>query len=407
MMKKGFFTYENKFLTLMSLTFGLVFLDRFALVYLSPFIAKDLNLNNTQIGILVAALSLTWAISGYILTAWAEANNKKKVIFLASTVLFSLCSITSGLATGFFVLLLSRLLMGFFEGPTLPLIQSFIAKESSPNRIALNMGILQSFGSTLFGFILAPVLLVVLAEKMGWRSVFFIVGIPGLIMALINWKMIKASTAENTIHITESISKTLTVKELWQYKNIRIATFISCCLLSWLNCCLTFMPQFLVKIQGLTEGNMGKTMGMMGVSSFVSGLLVSALADRFGRKPITHIFMAIGVFFPLAVIFLQNMPVQIPLMLLTWFMFGTFPVVLSAVPSESVPRHSVGKAIGLITGAGEIIGGVLAPFISGVLADTFGLQMPFWVASVAAIIALILSFSLIETKRPFSSGETA
>ena len=66
-----------------------------------------------------------------------------------------------------------RLLMGLFEGPTLPLIQSFIAKESTPSRLGLNMGILQSFGSTLFGMILAPIILVALANELGWRSAFF------------------------------------------------------------------------------------------------------------------------------------------------------------------------------------------------------------------------------------------
>ena len=157
-MKKTFFNYENGLLALLSVTFGLVFIDRFALVYLSPFIAKDLGLNNTQIGLLVSALSITWAISGYFTTAWAEAKNKKKAVFIASVILFSLASITSGFATGFVMLILSRLLMGFFEGPTLPLIQSFIAKEASPNRSGLNMGILQSFGSTLFGFLIAPLL---------------------------------------------------------------------------------------------------------------------------------------------------------------------------------------------------------------------------------------------------------
>lgn len=67
----GFFTYENGLLALMCVTFGLVFVDRFALVYLSPFIVKDLGLNNTQVGMLVSALGITWAVLGYFATAWA------------------------------------------------------------------------------------------------------------------------------------------------------------------------------------------------------------------------------------------------------------------------------------------------------------------------------------------------
>ena len=392
----GLFTYENGLLALMCVTFGLVFVDRFALVYLSPFIVKDLGLNNTQVGMLVSALGITWAVSGYFTTAWAESRNKKKVVFIVSVVLFSVASITSGLASGFVMLLLSRLLMGFFEGPTLPLIQSFIAKESSPNRIGLNMGILQSFGSTLFGFLIAPVLLVALATQYGWRSTFFIAGIPGLIMAFLCWKLIRPQTAETDVKPTE---ESLSFRKILQFKNMRIVFVLACLFMTWLNSCMTFMPKYFTEIQGFTEGDMGKTMGLMGVSSLIAGVFVTALSERFGRKPIISLFILIGIMFPLAVVFLKGSGLQIPMMFIGYFMFGALPLVLGAIPSETVPMHSVGKAIGLVAGAGEIFGSVLMPFVSGVLADKFGLNAPFYVSTIAAVLALIISFSLIETHK--------
>lgn len=393
----GLFSYENGLLALLSVTFGLVFVDRFALVYLSPFIAKDLGLNNTQVGMLVSALGITWAVSGYFTTAWAEKNNKKKTVFIASVVLFSLASITSGLSTGFVMLILSRLLMGFFEGPTLPLIQSFIAKEASPNRAGLNMGILQSFGSTLFGFLLAPVLLVALATQYGWRSTFFIAGIPGLIMAFFCWKFIKPSTAAS--HETNTDDESLSFTQLLDYKNIRVGIVLACLFMTWLNSCMTFMPKYFTEIQGFTEGDMGKTMGLMGVASLVAGVFVTALSDRFGRTPIIKIFVLIGIMFPLAIVFLKGSGLQIPVMFIGYFMFGAFPIVLGTIPAETVPMHSTGKAIGLIVAAGEIFGGVIMPFVGGILADKFGLEAPFYVSTLAAVLALIVSFSLIETKK--------
>ncbi len=395
-MKKGLFTYENGLLALLSVTFGLVFIDRFALVYLSPFIAKDLGLNNTQIGMLVSALSITWAISGYYSTAWAEKNNQKKTVFIVSVILFSLASITSGLVTGFVMLILSRLLMGFFEGPTLPLIQSFVAKESSPNRAGLNMGILQSFGSTLFGFLIAPILLVALATQYGWRSTFFMAGIPGLIMAFLCWRFIKSSTAETD---TTTTDESLSFTQLWDYKNIRVAVVMAALFMTWLNSCMTFMPKYFTEIQGFSGEEMGKTMGLMGVASLIAGVLVSALSDRFGRTLITKIFILIGLIFPLSIVFLKGSGLQIPMMFVGYFMFGAFPIVLGTVPSETVPMHSVGKAIGLIVAAGEIFGGVIIPFVCGVLADKFGLEMPFYVSTIAAFLAFIVSFSLIETRK--------
>jgi MFS family permease len=394
---KKIFNYENGLLALLSVTFGLVFVDRFALVYLSPFIAKDLGLNNTQVGLLVSALGITWALSGYFTTAWAEKRNKKKITFIVSVILFSVASISSGLVTGFVMLLLCRLLMGFFEGPTLPLIQSFVAKEASPHRKGLNMGILQSFGSTLFGFLLAPILLVSLATQYGWRSTFFFAGIPGLIMAFLCWKFIKPSTA--SIHNDDSVEPSLSFTALLQYKNIKIATILACLFMTWLNACMTFMPKYFTEIQGFTEGEMGKTMGLMGVASLIAGVLVAGLSDKFGRKKITQMFILIGIIFPLSIVFLKGSNWQIPSMFLGYFMFGAFPIVLGTIPSETVPIHSVGKAIGLIVAAGEIFGGVIIPFVCGILADKFGLELPFYVSTIAAILAFFLSFSLVENNK--------
>jgi predicted MFS family arabinose efflux permease len=395
-MKKSFFNYENGLLILLSVTFGLVFIDRFALVYLTPFISKDLRLSNTQIGILVSALSLSWAFSGYITTAWAEANHKKKMVFIISIILFSIASISSGFAPTFGILLLSRLLMGFFEGPTLPLIQSFIAKESSENRLGLNMGILQSFGSTLFGFIIAPLFLVFLAEKYGWRSTFFIAGVPGLIMALLCWKFIRNSTTESTERNRE---ESLSLRELLGYKNMRICFVLACMIMTWLNATITFLPKFLTEVQGFTNENMGKTMGIMGIALFIAGILVTALSDKFGRKRIISIFLFIGIFYPLAIVHLGGNNLQIPLMFVTYFMFGAYPLVLGAIPFETVPKHSVGKAIGLLAGAGEVVGGVIMPFFCGILADKFGIEAPFYVSFLAVMIAFIFSFQLIEKRK--------
>ena len=67
MKKNGFLTYENGLLLILGLTFGIVFVDRNALTNLMPFVVAELKLNNTEAGLLGAALSLTWSLSGYIL----------------------------------------------------------------------------------------------------------------------------------------------------------------------------------------------------------------------------------------------------------------------------------------------------------------------------------------------------
>jgi MFS family permease len=388
----GLFTYENGIVLLMALTFGCLFFDRLALNFLMPYVAKDLQLNNTQIGLLAGGLSLAWAFSSFFSTAWAETNNKKKAVFLIAVFVFSICSFGSGLATSFATLLIARLVMGFAEGPVIPLAQNFVERESSPNRLGLNSGILQAFGSALFGSILAPILLVQIAENMGWRNAFYVAGAPGLLMGLIAWFYIKQSTAESKGE--QKGQSTLNISELLQYNNIKWGIPTGCCVFGWWFATLPFISKYFVESQGMSNDDMGKTMGLLGVSGLLSSIIVPALSDRIGRKKALMAAITIGILYPFAVYFLKGSALQLPAMFLTYFMMGTLPLVAAVIPSEAVPVHLKAKAIGLITGVGEIIGGVLVPALAGVLLDTIDPSAFLWVSVVLAILALFFASKL-------------
>lgn len=395
-MKKGIATYENGIVLLMALTFGCLFFDRLALNFLMPYVAKDLNLNNTQIGLLAGALSLAWAFSSFFSTAWAESNNKKKIVFILAVFVFSVCSFGSGLATSFITLLLARLVMGFAEGPVIPLAQNFVERESSPHRLGTNAGILQGVGSALFGSILAPVLLVQIAENIGWRNAFFVAGAPGLLLGLLAWKFVKKTTAES-VQTTEKSA--LNISELLQYNNVKWGIGVACCIFGWWFATLPFISNYFVSSQGMTPDEMGKTMGLLGVAGLVSSILVPALSDRIGRKKVLIVFSFVGVLYPFMVYFLAGSALHLPAMFFTYFLMGAIPLAAAVVPSEAVPEHLKTKAIGLISAIGEIVGGVIVPAIAGVLSDKLAPSAFLWVSAVLAILALFFVSKLTETKK--------
>ncbi|MEZ0538107.1 MFS transporter [Fibrella arboris] len=393
-MKKGLFTYENGIVLLMALTFGCLFFDRLALNFLMPYVAKDLQLTNTQIGLLAGALSLAWALSSFFSTAWAETNNRKKAVFIGAVFTFSVCSFGSGLAVSFGTLLLARLVMGFAEGPVIPLAQNFVERESSPNRLGLNAGLLQAVGSALFGSILAPVVLVQIAENVGWRNAFFVAGAPGLALGLVAWRLVKRSTADSS---RSAEKPALSLTALWQYTNIRWGIPAACCVFGWWFATLPFMASYLVNTQRMSADDMGKTMGLLGVSGLVSSIIVPGLSDRIGRKKVLVSFMFVGILYPFAVHFLAGSVFQLPAMFLTYFTMGILPLLAAVVPSESVPNHLKAKAIGLITGIAEIVGGVLVPALSGILSDTLDPSAFLWVSSGMAAVGLVFVLKLQET----------
>jgi sugar phosphate permease len=161
---------------------------------------------------------------------------------------------------------------------------------------------------------------------------------------------------------------------------------------------MTFMPIYLISIKHFSAEDMGKTMSVFGLGAIIWGIVAPALSDKFGRKPIAIIFFLLSTLMPLSVIYFGNSFVSLtPFVLFGGTILGCFPIVLATIPSETMPRQHIAQTLGLVMGLGELVGGFAAPAAAGWLADRFGLQAPFFMASGAALIAGLISFLLCET----------
>ncbi len=174
--------YELTVVLLLGLAFGFAYFDRMAMTFLAPYVVEDLGLSNTQVGALGSGLSVTWALGAYFIGRWSDAAGKRKPFLLAFMVIFSFCSVLSGLAPGFGTLFASRMLMGAVEGPFLPICLAIIAAASLERRRGLNVGVVQNGFGSLIGTAIAPIVLVWLADHYGWRSAFYLAGVPGLVL---------------------------------------------------------------------------------------------------------------------------------------------------------------------------------------------------------------------------------
>ena len=94
-----------------------------------PFVQPDLGLNNTQVGMLASALSLTWACAAFGIGVVSDKTGSRKGLLIIATLAFSVCSFLSGIATSFAMLLAARLLMGAAEGGVMPISQALVAAE--------------------------------------------------------------------------------------------------------------------------------------------------------------------------------------------------------------------------------------------------------------------------------------
>ncbi len=394
--------YQVRLVALLSLNFGIVFFDRNSLNFIMPFVKPDLGLTNTQVGLTSSALSFAWALSALVVGAAADRSGRRKVYLIAATIAFSLCSFLSGIATSFLVLLGSRLLMGLADGGIAPISQSITALAVSPARRGLAMGVMQNFGSNLLGSFAAPVLLVAFATAYGWHRAFYIAGIPGLISAFLIWRFIREPARLPAAAVTLAPQRRQSLGgrlgEIFAHRNIPLCCCIASLLVGYLVICWTFAPLFLTQVRGFTPTQMGWLMGTLGISATFGSFVVSGLSDRVGRKPVVICTCFLGLILPLGALFYHgSIWILAATFFFGWAVNGAFPLFMATIPSESVAADHMTTAMALIMGAGEVIGGVLAPWLAGLAADAAGLAAAIWILMGLCIVAGILGLGLQET----------
>jgi ACS family hexuronate transporter-like MFS transporter len=389
--------YQVMLAALLSINFGIVFFDRNASNFLMPLIQPDLHLNNTQVGLLAAALSLTWAIAAFGIGLVSDKTGSRKGLLVLATLAFSVCSFLTGIAASFAMMLGARLLMGVAEGGIMPISHSMIATEVDPRHRGLAMGVTQNFGSNLLGSFVAPVLLVAFAQHFGWRHAFFLAGAPGLLTALLIWRFVKeapvaAAAAESGVRESGSIRAALSER------NVVICAVMGVLLVSYLVLCWAFMPLYLTQVRHYDAQTMSWLMGTLGISATIGAFAISSLSDRLGRRPLLIIMPIVAVILPLGAMFYEGSVWGLAaIFFVGWGVNGVFPLFMGTVPSESVSPRYMATALGICMGTGEILGGVLAPSLAGTVADRVGLQAPLWMMFGVTVAGALCAFGLRET----------
>jgi MFS transporter, ACS family, hexuronate transporter len=404
MSRKGLWTYENALLLILATSFGFAFFDRNAVSYLSTYIVEDLKINNAQVGLLGAALSLSWAFSAVIVGRWSDVVGKRKPFLIGILLVFSVCSVLSGLATSFYMLLASRLIMGLAEGPLMPICLAILTSESSPNRRGLNIGIVQSLFSSLLGATIAPVVLVKLSVMFSWRVAFFLSGIPGILCALAIMLFVREPQPASAPRTQgASASDSAMRLNMFSHRNIWLCSIIACLMVSWLMLHQMFLPLFFTKIRHFTEQQGGWIMSATGLCATLSGFIAAGLSDRIGRKPVVVTACLLSLLTPLAALYFNGSIVMLAaLMFIGWIGTAAFALFMAVIPGESLPVRYVATATGLVACLGEIAGGGLQ-LIGGWIADLTTRAAPIQIAIFCALGGAILSLFLKETA-PVKTG---
>jgi MFS family permease len=353
------------------------FIDRQILSILMEPIKQDLGLSDTQLGLLSGfAFAMFYATLGIPIARYADRSNRRNLIALALAV-WSAMTAVSGLAQNFWHLLLARIGVGVGEAGCSPPAHSMIADYYPAESRATALG-LYSLGipvGILFGFLAGGWI----NEFFGWRTAFFVVGIPGLVLAVVMRLTVREpprgmAEGRASTGVQPSIGETF--RYLWAKRAFRhlaiggaLTAFVGYGVTSW-------FPSFLMRSHGMQTGEIGTWLGLiLGIPGGIGIVAGGWLADRFGARDqrwymwivaialLACVPFSVGVYLAptatLALLFLI-----IPVALGNFYQATTFSQVQGL---STLRMRAVAAAVLLFIL--NIIGLGLGPQVTGILSD--------------------------------------
>ncbi len=394
--------YERNVIILMSLGFGLVGLDRTIIYPLFPVLSQELGLNYQDIGNISAILALTWGASALVSGRLSDRFGEKAIL-IPATIAFSLLVLLTGFANTVIALLIVRALMGFAEGLFAPASIVITVRASRPDRIGLNTG-LQQMAAPFFGFLVAPLLATfILTTANDWHLVFFVVSIPGLLLAMAMAKLLKGRHTQGrpspVPNKPDAGSSPTDAAGVFRYRNAVFAIVGVTVWLSSLTALATLLPNLLTDHMKLNIPQMGIVLAGQGVGSVIGVILVPALSDRLGTKPM---IVTCAVLEVISLAAFQYSPVNVPVLfgllcLISGANAGVIATLLGPLINKSVPGSIANSATGMAMGIGEIIGGAGAPFLAGYIAHKHGIEI---IPTAVLVLLVFGTLALIFGLRP-------
>src|SRR5262245_26254550 len=181
--------YRNYVLNMLTLVYVFNFIDRQLLVILQESIKKELDLSDTQLGLLSGfTFALFYVTMGIPIARLADRRNRRNIVAV-SLGLWSFMTALSGLARNFLELLLARVGVGVGEAGGSPPAHAMISDYFPPGKRATALSIYSA--GLYFGILVGYLMGGYLNQELGWRSAFYVLGIPGVVFSTLFYFTVK------------------------------------------------------------------------------------------------------------------------------------------------------------------------------------------------------------------------
>ena len=405
-LKQGVTQWRGYTLLLLTLVYTFSVLDRFILGILLPQIKQELLLNDALLGLLTgAAFAIFYASLGLPIARLADRYGRKHIIAICLAI-FSVMTAVCGMANSFLGLFLARVGVGIGEAGTTPAATSILSDLYNKQQRAGALAIVSVGGNIgiLIGFVVGGFV----AAHYGWRAGFFVIGVPGVILALVLFLTMPEPVRGAVDGLVEDDTKEVpdlgtTLGFLLQQKSFVWILAGLTLMVGLSTTTITWLPSMLIRSHGMAADQVGVTLGLaIGLLGPIGTVLLGGfLANHLSVRDLRWgawlsaigalILVPCYVFLSLANSGTMAMAAYfIPAVLGIFFQGPSLALLQSVTP---VTMRATSAAIALFVA--NMIGLGLGPLSVGLLSD--GLNASYGVESLRYALLIVPCMAMIAS----------
>lgn len=375
--KVGGLAYRRYALGIITLVYSLSWVDRCLISLLLQPIKQDLNLSDTQLGFITGlAFAVFYTTLGIPIARWADSGNRVTITSMAVAV-WSGTVMCCLLVKSFTQLVCARIVAGAGEAgcmpPTYSLLGDYFTRPTERAR-AMSIYWLASPLAVLLSFIGGGWL----NDLYGWRRTFFIMGIPGLLLALVVKLTLKEPRVVNGQSCTTlrlpNVSDVL--RTLWSNRSLRHLTAALVLFFTLSQGMNPWYAAFLIRNHGMNTSELGLWLGLIfGLGSIagigLGGYVSTRWCAQNERRQMRLSAVAFASVVPCFVLFLllpkkaEALFALVALAVVFNFLFGPSFALLQRLVADEVRATTLAVVMLLA----NLIGMGVGPQVVGALSD--------------------------------------
>lgn len=398
------------------------YLDRSTLSIANPLIRQELGLSIADMGLLLSAFLWAYAFAQLPGGALVDRIGPHRLLG-AGLALWSIAQATAGFVTSFWQFSIARIFLGLGEAPMFSSAVRVVRDWYNVRDRGLPTGTWNCTSS--LGPAIAPPILTALMIGFGWRWMFVVMGITGLVVAAVWFLLYRDPTEE---HFTEDERHYLTDgEETRTYNQVRLSEwlglfrfrttwglvlgFFGVVYINWLY--LAWLPGYLELQRHMSIPKTGLVAAIpfaFGVAGSIGGGWIADFLMRRGFSPVNSrkIPVIVGLLgmVGFTVVAAESSSDFLAVAAISGaLMFGASASGMSwALSSVAAPAHCT-ASLGAIQNFGGYLGGALAPTVTGFIVQSTGNFVPALLAAAAIGLVSALAYLVVIRAEPITNAE--